>query len=161
VTDRRAGGPRHYGHHWSCRDKKCEGCCLVVPIGDDMKCTCDPSGRCPIEPDCDAGSCTVSEVLESGHSIRWPSGAIATTAGPRTLDLEEEHDVVRKLLLERGIDPCAGCASRGAEPKTEYWTECGHADASARECSYQSEINGVDRTCLCCDSCAHECAMDV
>ena len=41
-------------------------------------------------------------------------------------------------------------------------TECGHSDAELRNCPYAADINNDNsQRCKCCDSCAHNCAMDI
>lgn len=40
--------------------------------------------------------------------------------------------------------------------------ECGHPGSTVRNCPYSADVNNDNtQRCVCCDSCAHECAMDI
>jgi hypothetical protein len=84
------------------------------------------------------GPCTLSDIFNEGHSIRWPSGAIATTAVPRILELEREHDELRKLLLARGVDPCAAHCDGGEVAKVTEPT------CSCKECEWYRNKAGIE-----------------
>lgn len=39
--------------------------------------------------------------------------------------------------------------------------KCGAPAGEPRACPFKSELHGNDEPCDCCDSCRHECAMDI
>ena len=61
-----------------------------------------------------------------------------------------------------------GCMKKAYNPEwkmNEYSDDCQCGDPDLdkhpHECPFKSEINDNNEACTCCDSCRHECAMDI
>lgn len=80
------------------------------------------------------------------------------TDGRRECDRYELQKVQLVEEIAHQLSEIIAEHERSAEPVK---CKCGSTPNEDHTCPFKLEINGNDDLCNCCDSCRHECAMDI
>ncbi len=100
-----------------------------------------------------------ADLASRGEEVRIDGAA-------RKVALNDHHSVYyARMLIEE--DPSYADffelrAAEGDPMPASVTKSCAHADATIRNCPYHGDVyNDASQRCRCCDSCAHECGMDI